>query len=203
MSEITVFADVSCPFAYVGFTRILAYRAAVGPTARPLRTRAWPLELVNGEAVAGPALVPKVEALRRDIAPDLFEGFTPERFPQTTLYALASEHAAYRVGTDEGMAFSLAVRQLLFEEGADIGDPSVVDRLLEQHELPRVGAKDRVAVERDYEEGVARGVVGSPHFFTPSGDFFCPTLGVRNDEHGYDVEFDPVGFERFIAAAFG
>jgi predicted DsbA family dithiol-disulfide isomerase len=203
MAEITVFSDVSCPFAYVGFTRILALRDAIGPAAPPLRARAWPLEIVNGEPLAGPALVPKVEALRRDVAPDLFTGFDPERFPRTTLHALAAEHAAFRVGTAVGMAFSLAIRRLLFEEGADVGDPDVVARLLDAHALPRVRTEDRQAVDRDYAEGVERGVVGSPHFFTPSGDFFCPTLDIRSTGEAYEVEFDPVGFDRFIRAAFG
>src|SRR5262245_47822448 len=152
MAEITMFSDVACPFAYVGFTRILAFRDAIGPAAPPLRARAWPLEIVNGEPFDGAVIVPKVEALRRDVAPDLFTGFDPERFPRTTLSALAAEHAAFRVGTDEGMAFGLALRRLLFEEGADIGDPNVVDQLLEAHALPRVGAEDREAVDRDYAE---------------------------------------------------
>ena len=198
-----MFSDVSCPFAYVGFTRILAFRDGIGPTAPPLRARAWPLEIVNGEPLAGPALVPKVEALRRDVAPDLFAGFVPERFPRTTLHALAAEQAAFRVGTGEGMAFSLAIRRLLFEEAADVGDPAVVDGLLEAHGLPRVRPEDRDAVERDHVEGVQRGVVGSPHFFTPNGDFFCPTLDIRSNGGAYEVEFDPIGFERFIRAAFG
>jgi hypothetical protein len=79
----------------------------------------------------------------------------------------------------------------------------VVDRLLETHGLPRVRAEDREAVDRDHAEGVERGVVGSPHFFTPGGDFFCPTLDIRSTGEAYEVKFDPVGFERFIRAAFG
>src|SRR5689334_7310879 len=126
MRELTAFADVSCPFAYVGFTRILAYRSVVGPTAAPLRARSWPLQLVNGVPLTGQALAPKVAALRRDIAPDLFNGFSPEHFPMTTLPALAAEQAAYRGGLEEGMSFSLAIRRRLFEAGADIGNPDVL-----------------------------------------------------------------------------
>jgi 2-hydroxychromene-2-carboxylate isomerase len=203
VDEITVFADVSCPFAYVGFTRILAYRDRIGPDAAPLRARAWPLAVVNGDPMTGPALVPKIEALRRDVAPDLFGGFAPDRFPSTSLPALAAEQAAYRAGLDRGMAFSLAVRRLLFEDGEDIGDPDVVGALLGQLDLPQPTADDRAAVERDHEAGVAMGVQGSPHFFTRDGSFFCPTLDIQHHEGGYDIEFDQAGFERFISSAFG
>jgi 2-hydroxychromene-2-carboxylate isomerase len=203
VDEITVFADVSCPFAYVGFTRILALRDQIGPGAAPLRARSWPLEVVNGEPLAGPTLVPKVEALRRDVAPDLFGGFDPERFPSTTRPALAAEHAAYAVGLEEGMAFSLAVRRRLFEDGADVGDPAVVGALLDQLGLPQPSDEDRASIERDHEAGVALGVQGSPHFFTRDGSFFCPTLDIQHDEHGYEIEFDRAGFEHFVSAAFG
>ena len=43
---------------------------------------------------------------------------------------------------------------------------------------------------------------GSPHFFTPDGDFFCPSLRIEHDESGYDVSFDAAGFDKFIAAVF-
>lgn len=203
MSEIAVFADVSCPFAYVGLSRILAYREGLGPDASVLRVRSWPLEIVNGSPLTGQSLIPKVAALRRDVAPKLFAGFEPDRFPTTTLPALAAESAAYAAGPTQGMGFSLAVRRRLFEDGADIGDQAVVDDLLDRLGLPRAGSAERAAVERDHQEGLARGVQGSPHFFTPSGGFFCPSLDIHHDDDGYDIEFDPVRFEEFVSAAFG
>ena len=54
----------------------------------------------------------------------------------------------------------------------------------------------------DFAEGKRRGVVGSPHFFTADGDFFCPSLDIEHSDDGYEVSFDPVGFNRFVAAAF-
>jgi predicted DsbA family dithiol-disulfide isomerase len=203
MDEITVFADVTCPFAHVGLTRILAHRDALGPEAAPVHVRAWPLEVVNGAPLTGEELAPKVEALRRDVAPDLFGGFAPDRFPASSLPALAAEHAAYRAGLPQGMAFSLAVRRLLFEEGRDISEPALLAALAARLDLPPATADDRSAVEVDHREGVDRGVLGSPHFFTSSGSFFCPTLDIRHDAAGYHVAFDLSGFELFLAAAFG
>ncbi len=202
-TPVTVFADVSCPFAYVGLTRILSYRDAHTTDAAPLHVRAWPLEIVNGTPSTGPALVPKIQALRRGVAPDLFDGFDPTAFPSTTLPALAAEHAAYRVGLDEGMAFSLAVRQLLFEDGGDIGDLDVLDVLLASHGLSGATADDAAGVDRDHRRGVELGVVGSPHFFTPGGAFFCPTLDIRHHGDAYDIDFDAAGFEEFVTSAFG
>ena len=50
----------------------------------------------------------------------------------------------------------------------------------------------------DHAEGVRREVIGSPHFFTPSGDFFCPSLDVTHDPTGgLQVRFDPESFETF------
>jgi 2-hydroxychromene-2-carboxylate isomerase len=203
MSEIAAFADVSCPFAYVGLTRILAYRSTIEGPVPAVRVRAWPLERVNGAPLSGPALAPKIEALRRAIAPDLFTGFAPEQFPMTSLPALAAEAAAYRDGLQAGNTFSLAVRGALFEEGLDIGDPGVVNAVVARAGSPTPTDEDYAAVERDHLDGVALGVRGSPHFFTPSGDFFCPTLEIHHHEDGYDIEFDEAGFDAFIAAAFG
>ena len=52
------------------------------------------------------------------------------------------------------------------------------------------------AVHRDWDEGRSRGVIGSPHFFTPGGDFFCPALDVRQVDGHVRITPDPDGFER-------
>ena len=153
MKLVEVFADVACPFTHVGLRRFAAYRGQRGRTEPLLRVRAWPLELVNEKALDGPSLVAKIEALRADVAPDLFVSFDQDRFPATTLPAMAAEAAAYR-------------------QWADL------------------------------TEGQARGVAGSPHFLTADGNFFCPSLRIDHDGDGYAVSFDPIGFQRFVSAAF-
>jgi len=65
-------------------------------------------------------------------------------------------------------------------------------------------ADDVESVAIDLREGQARGVVGSPHFFTPGGSFFCPSLEIgHDDEGGLDISFDQAGFTRFVDACFG
>lgn len=36
----------------------------------------------------------------------------------------------------------------------------------------------------DWEEGRRRGVIGSPHFFTADGSWFCPGLAISRDDAG-------------------
>jgi predicted DsbA family dithiol-disulfide isomerase len=202
MDVVEVFADVACPFTYVGVHRLIKYREQLNKTEPVLRFRAWPLELVNGVPLAGPALAPKIEALRRGVAPDLFAGFPETRFPSTSLPAMAAEAAAYRQGLEVGERFSVAVRRALFEDGLDISDERVLRDLRHLLGVPHPSETDRCSVEADLAEGERRGVAGSPHFFTAAGDFFCPSLDIERDRDGYEVTFDPDGFNRFVAVVF-
>lgn len=201
MEQLEVFADVSCPFAYVGLHRFVDERARRGQSTPILWVRAWPLEIVNGSAMTGDSLVPKIAALRAQVAPDLFAGFDPTRFPATTLPAMAGEVAARRHGADVGEAFSLAIRVALFEQGRDVGDEAVVNALLEDHGAGPVLAEDHAAVLASQREGVARGVQGSPHFFVAGAGFFCPSLDISQDADGFDISFDLDGFTTFAEAA--
>ena len=203
MKVVEVFADIACPFTHVGLRRFWSHRQEVGVTVPILRVRAWPLELVNGHALDGPSLAPKVVALRAEVALDLFAGFNPDRFPATTLPALAAEVAAYRQGPEVGETFSLAVRWALFEDGLDVSDEDVLRELREPRGVPEPTRADRASVHDDLLEGQRRGVAGSPHFFTAGGDYFCPSLDIQHDDSGYNVSFDAVGYHRFVSSVFG
>jgi 2-hydroxychromene-2-carboxylate isomerase len=116
---------------------------------------------------------------------------------------LAAEAAAYRRGLATGEAFSLAVRHRLFDLGQDPSDPQVLEVLLAEHGTAAPSPADAETVRADHAEGVSRGVQGSPHFFVGDADFFCPSLDIGHDRDGYHMAFDAVGFDRFVAAAFG
>lgn len=202
MSVVEVFADVACPFTHVGLERFVAYRREQGRTEPLLAVRAWPLELVNGQAHSGRSLTPKVEALCASVAPDLFAGFDEDGFPTTTLPAMTAVSAAYRQGLEVGEQFSLGVRRALFEEGLDVSDENVLRDLRQAYGVPPTCQANRTAVLDDLAAGKGRGVIGSPHFFTADGNFFCPSLDIEHGDDGYQVTFDPIGFQRFLAAAF-
>lgn len=202
MPHIEVFADIACPFAHAALRTVADQRRVLGVNGARLWVRAWPLEIVNDEPHDPDHLGKEVQALRETAAPDLFEGFDPEQFPHTTLPALAATAAAYRAGREVGEAFSLAVRNALWEEGVDISDADVLHDLAADLGVAPTTDEDEDSVRADLEEGRRRGVDGSPHFFTSCGDFFNPTLEIDNDGDGMDVTFDQQGFRQFVDAAF-
>jgi predicted DsbA family dithiol-disulfide isomerase len=145
----------------------------------------------------------EVAELRAQVAPDLFTGFDPGSFPSTSLPSLALTAAAYRHDQTTGEAVALALRDLVFEQGRDISDPAVLDEVAARFGIDAEPA-DADTVTADHDEGMARGVVGSPHFFTPEGSFFCPSLDISRDDDGeLHVRFDQDGFEQFVDACFG
>jgi len=178
---IEVFADIWCPFAHVGLRAIEEQRARAGRSDVSIRVRAWPLELVNG-APLDPA-VTKVHAddLRNQVAPGLFAHLDVDRFPTSTLEALALANRAYRTDLQVGERVSFALRDALFEEGRDISDPVTLEYLAHDLGVVMPDETDRVAVLADWDEGRRRGVRGSPHFFCGDTDVFCPTLDITKD----------------------
>ncbi len=196
---IEVFADVTCPFAYVGLVRLLERRASSGRDD-VVHVRSWPLELVNGQPVTGPGIAAKVEELRRDVAPDLFRGFDADSFPLTSLPALALAAAAYRRCARTGEQVSVELRRALFADGRDISTVVVLDEIARRHGVH--GPWDAGAVLVDWGEGQRRGVRGSPHWFVDGEGYYCPTLRIDHPGGGLHVTRDPDRFEEFARAAF-
>lgn len=202
MPVVEVFADVWCPFTHVGLKRFVARRSELGRSDVGLRVRAWPLEVVNGEPLDAGFVAEEVEGIRSAVAADLFTGFDPANFPSTSLPALALAAAAYERDLTTGEVVSLELRDLLFEQGLDVADDEVLGRVAGRHGLT-VEARHHERVLEDHRAGLDRGVTGSPHFFTGSGDFFCPSLEVGRDDDGdLVISADPAGFEHLAAAAF-
>jgi predicted DsbA family dithiol-disulfide isomerase len=199
---IEVFADIWCPFAHVGIRRVIERRDAVGADI-VLRVRAWPLELVNGAPMDAAFIGEEVVDIREQVAPDLFTGFREAAFPTTTLPALALVEAAHRVGPSAGEAMSLTIRDALFEHGRDIGDPAVLAELAAAAGVPVPDEADLEAVHASLAEGRERGVVGSPHFFTPDGAFFCPALDIARVDGHLRISPKAGMFDEFITVCFG
>lgn len=155
---LTVFADVNCPFAYVGLLRLRAERDLLG-SAEQIRVRAWPIELVDGRPWNAQRVAAEVTALRAGIAPELFAGFDPATFPTSSLPALNATAA------DPSEDFAFAIRRRLWEDGTPSSGP----------------AEASPAVLADLDEGRRRQVKGSPHIFFPSGaEAFAPMFHVRH-----------------------
>jgi 2-hydroxychromene-2-carboxylate isomerase len=196
--QVEVFADVWCPFTHVGLRRFVDLRAQMG-VPLVLVVRSWPLELVNGAPMDPAFIGEEVEDIRASVAPELFSGFDETRFPTTTLGALALTGRAYEQSSAVGEIVALELRDRLFERGEDIGDPDVLAEVAATHGLPAGAGDDHELPVRDWHEGQARGVIGSPHFFTPGGDWFCPSLDVSRASDGHlRITDDPEGFEAFV-----
>ena len=181
MDVVEVFADVACPFTYVGVHRLIKYREQLNKT----RTRSCgsgPGRSNSSTACLWPARRwPRRSRRSVSVAPDLFAGFPETRFP---VNEPAPGHggrraAAYRQGLEVGERFSVAVRRALFEDGLDISNERVLRDLRLLLGVPHPSETDRCSVEADLAEGERRGVAGSPHFFTAAGDFFCPSLDIE------------------------
>ncbi len=198
---IEVFAEVTCPFTHVGLRRLVQRREELGSTM-PIRVKAWPLELVNGEALAGGFVAEEVAALRAKVAPELFSGFDPACFPTTTLPALALTALAAARSVQLGEVVALDLRDAVFERGLDVGDPRVLGAIAATHGLALADA-DPDSVTAEYEEGRRLGVVGSPYFVVEGTGYFCPTFDIRRVDGYFQIDADPVAFDVFVAAALG
>ncbi len=156
---IEVFADIWCPFAHVGLRAIEEQRARAGRSDVAIWVRAWPLELVNGAPLDPTVTWEHAEDLREQVAPNLFSHLDVDRFPTSTLEALALANRAYRTDVQLGEQVSFALRDALFEEGRDISDPVTLEYLADDLGMALPDETDRAAVIADWHEGRRRGVL--------------------------------------------
>lgn len=183
-----VFADVGCPFAHLGLLAVVEQCRQRNRDV-VLRVRSWPLELVNGKPLDAHFIAEEVDEIRPQVAPDQFRNFTAGAFPDSTLPAMELTAAAYAVDDRTGQTVALAVRDALFEQGHNVGDPDVLARIAADHNVPwparDLAVSPTQQVHDDWAEGVRRGVVGSPHFFSADDGYFCPALNVGRDSTGH------------------
>ena len=205
MRTVEVFADVLCPFTHVGLHTLIDRRADRGQSEPRLRIRSWPLELINGNPLDAHHVGAEIKGLRASVRPDLFAGFSTDTFPSTSMAAFALTAAADRTGDrvlveDVGMA----LRDAVFEQGLDIGQPEVVAPIADRFGLKPLAAEETsAAVRADWDEGRQRGVVGSPHFFTGDGaGWFCPGLDISRDDAGNFLIAWKQGSEAFVQSVF-
>lgn len=201
MAIVEVYADVVCPFAYVGLTRLLQRRDELGRDDVVLRMRAWPLEIVNGRVADPDRIAEQVHEIVTQVAPELFRGFDPASFPSSSIPALALTDAAYRVSDATGEQVAMELRRLLFEERTDVADHHVLQQVARSFGVPDLG--DPAAVLADHRHGQALGVLGSPHFVVGSESMFCPVLDISRHDGELRVAINPAGFDRLVSVCFG
>jgi predicted DsbA family dithiol-disulfide isomerase len=196
---IEVFADVACPFTHVGLRRFVQRRHELGRDDVRLHVRSWPLEIVNGRPLDATFIAEEVDEIRPQVGGSLFVGFRQDAFPASSLAAMSLAAAAYAVDDATGELVSLALRDLLFEQGIDIADPGVLAGVAAEHGIT-ADLTDHTAVLAEHLSGVERGVIGSPHFFTAGGSFFCPSLDISRDAQSHLRITADAGFDAFVDA---
>jgi predicted DsbA family dithiol-disulfide isomerase len=202
MIVIQAFADVGCPFTHVGLKRFVERRQAAGRDDVRLHVRSWPLEIVNGRPLDPGFIAEEVDEIRDQLGDDVFTGFDIDAFPATSIPAMALAAAAYRRDIETGEAVSLELRDLCFEHGRDIADDAVLAEVAARHGIVTTD-DDVAAVHADLDAGRELSVIGSPHFFTPGGGYFCPALDVSRADDGHlRILADPSGFDAFVDACF-
>jgi predicted DsbA family dithiol-disulfide isomerase len=202
MSRIEVFADIVCPFTHVGLRRLSEERHARGRRVS-LRIRAWPLEWINGTALGPELLTGEIDALRAQVAPEMFVGFDPTIFPITSIPAFGLVAAAYALDYPTGAAVGLAVRDALFEHGQDVSDEAVLLSIGRRFDVEPLEPKAaELAVRTDWERGKARAVQGSPHFFVGDRGWFCPSLEISHHNDRFDIHVADEQMDDFYTAAF-
>jgi len=200
-TTVEVFAEITCPFAYVGLQHVIEHVAELDEPVGVI-VHAWPLEWVNGTGLAYGGVETKAQALREQLDLDVFNGLHATAWPSTTIPALALASAAYDIDVPTGLAVSTDLRTAVFELGVDIGDPDVLVEIARAHGVafdPTDDAGHERAVRSEYDDGQRRGVKGSPHYFVAVDDFFCPALDLGRDADDHLIaRFDPDGLARFL-----
>lgn len=196
-NTLEVFADITCPFTHVGLKRVVAEIEHLDEDVEII-VRAWPLEWVNGEGLDAAAVTVKIAALRDQLGSGGFAGYRKDTWPASTISPLNLAADAFDVDAATGLAVSIAIRDALFEEGRDVGDPTVLAAIADRFGLPAPEADANERVRADYAEGQRRGVRGSPDFWVGDDEFFCPALTLGHDDSGLTAEFDAEGLDRFL-----
>ncbi len=196
-ARLEVFADITCPFTHLGLKRV-AQEVAENDLQVDIIVRAWPLEWVNGAPLDAEAVEAKIDALKDQLDTPDFSNFCAESWPTSTLPALNLAAGAFDVDPSTGLTVSLAIRNALFEEGQDVGDPTVLADLAARFGLKVPVGEVHARVHADYQDGQKRKVRGSPDFWLGDEEFFCPALVLGHDTGGLTAKFDTEGFEDFL-----
>ena len=94
----------------------------------------------------------------------------------------------------------MELRRLVFEKGIDVAAPTVLAAVAARNGVTDLGNVDAVLAE--YDEGRARHVVGSPHFFVDELSMFCPTLDIKRVDGALRVNLDTEAFSKLVTACF-
>lgn len=151
-AQLWEWAEYYCPFCYITSVRLHRVGARYADRVE-VRTRAFPLELVNDEGAPRDILEQEwwVAAVQEPDAP--FAPYPADNWPTTTLPAFDAAWAAQQQGSEVALDYDLRIRRAFFAEGRNIGDAKVLDELAAEAGL------DLSRFRRDVSSPAARAAV--------------------------------------------
>jgi predicted DsbA family dithiol-disulfide isomerase len=218
---ITIWSDITCPWATTAIHNLRETRAALGLDGDVvLDHRAFPLELFNNRPTPR-RIIDGELAVVAPLAPSLgwriWPG-DPNTFPSTVLLPLEAVQAAKEQSLAASEALDHGLRRAFFSEGQPIQLRHVVLEVAAV--CPEV---DESSLEKALDDGLGRravidhwrsapdlGIKGSPHLFLPDGtDVHNPgvTMGWAGGEKpkGFPnvAAFDPSVYEDILRRSAG
>lgn len=212
---VVVFADLGCPWAFVGLHRLHTARARLGLAARVgIDVRVFPLELVNERPTPFAGVQSEISAMRQ-LTPDA--GFQPwpadpATWPVTVLPPMEAVEAAKAQGLEASAQLDLELRRAMFARGECISMRHVI-----LDAAARCPLVDTHALAAALDDGRARrpmlaahasssdAVRGSPHVFLADGtDVHNPGIAFHWDRRGRTIvidEDDPTIYEDLLRRA--
>lgn len=197
--QITVFADIGCPWAHAAVYRLHEARRRLGlEEDLAFDVRAFPLEIFNEQPT--PALVlateiPVTGALAPDAGWAQWEA-SPYAYPVTTIPAMEAVYAAKEQGMGLSDRLDRRLRVSLFKESRCISiehEILEVAKTVEGLDVQRLKTALRAGDCRqqlfaDTEFAGTDAVKGSPHVFLPDGrDFHNPGVEMHWEGKAFPV----------------
>lgn len=119
MHTITIWSDLTCPWAFVAATRLHRTRDVLGADDVAFDFRAAPRELTG--SMPGEARVRAEVAALAQHETRLFSNYDAAAWPQSSLPAWEAQRWGYSLGQEVGERFDLALRRGFFLHAHNIG----------------------------------------------------------------------------------
>ncbi len=176
MPGVTIWSDLTCPWAYVACVRLHRMRNHLGADVVDLEFRALPTELLSegGQARSQPEAVAEIVALaqREHTMFSHFDG----RWPRSTVVAWEAQKWAYGLSQETGEQFDLALRRAVFLHSHDISEIDEIAKVAHNEGLdgPALMAAleahtHRDAVMADVAEAERLDITDPPVIVLPDG----------------------------------
>ena len=176
MGTITIWSDLTCPWAYVAGLRLRAARDQARAERVTFDFRAFPAELTDGK-VHDEATVRNQVAVLAQLEQRAFSSYEGATWPASSLLGWEAQKWGYSLGQETGTDFDLALRRAFFLHSHDLSSRRELVGIATQEGLDATSlaaALDsgvhRSEVMADWAAAVQAGVVGSPQLDLPDAE---------------------------------